>query len=578
MRRLVDHLGGLLPILLLPLGLVGLLVVVSRPDLANQLESWIETQLRSMESPAAQMSLLSLGTFVSEDLTSIGAGILASTGNIALWVAVLGCFLGIFLGDMSLWFVGRLFRPWLNRGRLGVRLGRFGRWLDREGWWAILASRFMPGTRTPLYLAGGACSSRLGPFALWTFCACVLWTPLVVGAAWWFGEDTRRFFAGLGVADWLALVCTVAAMVLAMRILVAMCTRRGRQRWWARLRKIPRFEFWPAAIIYLPLFFWICFLAIRYRSIAVITCANPGSPLGGFTGDSKTDIGDLLPEDCTIPGFAIFGEDPDSRENLFRSLLADRRWGYPLIIKPDDGQRGVGLRCVEDEEQALAYLRGTDSPMIVQPYHPGPHEAGVFYIRRPGEERGRIFSITDKIFPVVIGDGRRTLEGLIWDHPRYSLQTGVFFRRHESDLDRVPGDGERVRLAIAGNHCQGTEFRDGSHLITPELEARIDAFARSIEGFHFGRFDIRYAEIEAFVRGEGLTIVELNGASSESTNIYDPSWPFWRSYAVLFAQWRELFAIAAENRRRGHRPASIFSLIASVFGYYWSRTVDTLAD
>jgi len=160
LRRLVDHLGGLLPILLLPLGLVGLLVVVSRPDLANQLESWIETQLRSMESPAAQMSLLSLGTFVSEDLTSIGAGILASTGNIALWVAVLGCFLGIFLGDMSLWFVGRLFRPWLNRGRLGVRLGRFGRWLDREGWWAILASRFMPGTRTPLYLAGGAATGK----------------------------------------------------------------------------------------------------------------------------------------------------------------------------------------------------------------------------------------------------------------------------------------------------------------------------------------------------------------------------------------------------------------------------------
>jgi hypothetical protein len=48
-------------------------------------------------------------------------------------------------------------------------------------------------------------------------------------------------------------------------------------------------------------------------------------------------------------------------------------------------------------------------------------------------------------------------------------------RRH-----RVPAVGEPVRLAIAGNHAQGTLFLDGSDLITAALERRVDDIARAV--------------------------------------------------------------------------------------------------
>jgi len=53
----------------------------------------------------------------------------------------------------------------------------------------------------------------------------------------------------------------------------------------------------------------------------------------------------------------------------------------------------------------------------------------------------------------------------------------------------------------------------------------------------------RYAEAEAFKRGEDFAVLELNGVTSESTNLYDPSWPLPRVYRTLFAQWSLCFAI-----------------------------------
>jgi len=88
-------------------------------------------------------------------------------------------------------------------------------------------------------------------------------------------------------------------------------------------------------------------------------------------------------------------------------------------------------------------------------------------------------------------------------------------------------------LAEAGNHCQGTLFKDGAHLITPELEARIDQLAKKLEGFYFGRIDIRYADEASFKRGEDFAVIEFNGVTSESTNLYDPDWSLWQALAVL---------------------------------------------
>ena len=60
-------------------------------------------------------------------------------------------------------------------------------------------------------------------------------------------------------------------------------------------------------------------------------------------------------------------------------------------------------------------------------------------------------------------------------------------------------------------------------MVTPDLEAAFDCVARHFDGFFVGRFDVRYANPEEFLAGRGFAIVELNGVTSESTNLYDPS-------------------------------------------------------
>jgi hypothetical protein len=158
------------------------------------------------------------------------------------------------------------------------------------------------------------------------------------------------------------------------------------------------------------------------------------------------------------------------------------------------------------------------------------------------------------------------------------MQAYTFLQRHFSCRDDVLGRGERMRLAVAGNHCQGTLFRDGSHLITPQLEERIDQIARGIDGFFFGRFDVRYSDASRFKDGQDLAIVELNGATSESTNLYDPTWSLFRAYRVLFRQWLILFQIGHGNRQRGHRASSMRQLLGAIISHYRARTASLISD
>src|SRR5439155_8104744 len=93
-----------------------------------------------------------------------------------------------------------------------------------------------------------------------------------------------------------------------------------------------------------------------------------------------------------------------------------------------------------------------------------------------------------------------------------------------SDLHRrseILSVGQVLELVETGNHAQGCIFRDGGHLRTDTLERVIENISRKVSAFYIGRYDIRYENEEDFKQGRNFQIVELNGASSEATSIYD---------------------------------------------------------
>jgi hypothetical protein len=215
------------------------------------------------------------------------------------------------------------------------------------------------------------------------------------------------------------------------------------------------------------------------------------------------------------------------------------------------GQRGAGVKLIRNQDEAEAYLQKTSAPLLVQRYAPGPFEIGIFYYRFPHESRGHIFAVTEKIFPVLIGDGRSSISELIWNDSRARFIAGKYLARLKGREHEILPAGQQLKLVEAGNHAEGCIFRDGIHLLTPSLADRIDNISKQLPGFFIGRYDIRYSSTEDLKGGESFQIVELNGAASEATSIYDAKNSLFTAYRTLFRQWDIVFAVGASNRKRG---------------------------
>lgn len=542
----------------------------------------VELNIPRGTNPWLSMGTIIGASYLLEDPTTIAVGLLVRDGQLDLFLAIFAIFVGIFTGDLALyligWVFGRRALQWKAvANRLPVqRIDALGHWFDTHGWAAVLASRFVPGTRLPLYVSAGALGKKPGRFALWTFLAVLIWAPLMLMIVITLGEAAASPFALLFGQSWLSLIAVVVIFLVAVRVALQLPTRRGRQKLWVKISRFWRWEFWPMGLFYAPLVPWLVWLGLRYRSATVWTLANPALPDGGVVGESKSQITAALctPIDKHVLPAVLVADADDARR-----AMAKQAWQLPLILKPDAAQRGAGVRLIKQDQDLDRYFADSSGPALLQAYHSGPFEAGIFYYRMPGESQGKIFSITDKHFPVVTGDGVSTIEQLIWLHPRYRMQAGVFLQRFADEIDRVLAHGQTLRLAMAGNHCQGTLFADGAHLITPALEAAVDEVVQRVDGFYFGRLDARYADVEAFKRGEDLAVLELNGVTSESTNLYDPSWSLLRAYRTLFRQWALCFAIG-EASRKHHQLAApgLMGLLGRVRRYYKQVDVDQLAD
>lgn len=531
-------------------------------------------------APAAQAATLGVLTFAQEDVPTVSAALLAAAGALSWQAGFLGVFLGIWTGDALLYLLARgVGRPllecrWARRWLDPAAVARSEQWFRARGSWLLVSSRFVPGTRLPTYLAAGFLRLPLGRFLAVTGAAVAGWTFGIFLLAHHFGSGLLRWLERWNVTGWTVLLL-VLGFVGVIRLATRLADAQFRRRLGAAWGRWTRWEFWPAWLFYLPVALNYLRLAIRFRGLTLPTAANPGIFSGGFVGESKIttlrDLGATSPE-FTAEAHLLEGSTSSERFASFLRICETHRLGYPLILKPDIGQRGVGVKLIRTPDQAADYLRGTSAPLVVQRYAPGPHEAGVFYYRFPHERRGRIFAITEKVFPCVTGDGRRTLEELVWADPRARFVAAKYLQRLGSRRAEVLPVGEVLKLVEAGNHAQGCIFREGSRLWTEALESRMDEISQRLRGFFIGRYDIRYRSEEDLRSGQAFQIIELNGAASEATSIYDARNSLRSAYRTLFRQWELVFAIGADNRRRGTAPTSL-----AVLWRAWRETAALLA-
>ncbi len=327
--------------------------------------------------------------------------------------------------------------------------------------------------------------------------------------------------------------------------------------------KYIKFEYWPWWMFYLPVLPYWLYLSIKNKSLAYFTVANPGIELGGFFGESKSDILKLIDKKYLPKAIEIDGLSYAAISNL----LDQQNINFPVIAKPDIGERGTDVSKINNSKELKEYNQKSKSKYLIQEFITYDIELGILYSRMPNSDKGKVTSITSKEFLTLTGDGKSSIKELMQQSTRARFQIKRISKEMENGINLVLKEGEKKLLEPIGNHCRGTRFIDNNFLINDKLNIVFDEICLPIKGFYYGRFDLKVKSIEDLYEGRNIKIMELNGASSEPGHIYDSANTIFKAYKDLLFHWKRLADISKENIKNGLKPVSFSVIVKSYFKF-----------
>lgn len=333
---------------------------------------------------------------------------------------------------------------------------------------------------------------------------------------------------------------------------------RDRLRRWQIL--MFNWQHWPWPVVYTPLLLQYFFHILKFPGAGFPTLINrPFMALGGILEESKISTAQKIPKGWVpktllIPAF----QDVKSLE----TFLEYHQLRFPLIVKPDRGMRGKGVRLHRNIQSLLSHCQalGTSQPHLVQSYVDLPSEIGIFMIL--AEDGWHITSLIERQLPAVTGNGRASVEDLIRTDDQLFLHLERWRNNTELDLTYIPEVGEIVVLGQIGNHRLGTKFVDRREWITPRLEMAMKRICDLMKGFEYGRLDIRYRHWESFLELKDFSIIEVNGANSEPGHIYSEGFSLFEAWKVLFRHHSIIYEKARFARNTGYKAPNFWQCLA----------------
>lgn len=298
---------------------------------------------------------------------------------------------------------------------------------------------------------------------------------------------------------------------------------------------------------------------LRTRKLLYFTTVNPSIPLAGFFGEHKDEILNVILSEYK-PKTRSYKRGQVTHEAILKDF------SFPLIAKPNVGERGYEVVLIRDDEVLKEYIK-KDFDFIVQEFIDEPIELGVLYHRLPNSKTGYISSLTLKEYMTVRGDGSSTVYELLLKHPRHFLYAETLSARFPKRMHLIPERDLEYTVHRIGNHCLGTQFIDIGEKVTPNLVSTLDKIADAYEGFHYGRFDLKVTSYDALSKGEGLKIFEMNGISSEPGHMYDMPTVF-HAYKTLYIHWNYILRISLQNIKKGVEPTPFTIFFKQVYRHF----------
>jgi len=509
-----------------------------------------------------------LCTFVAEDPTCLACGLLVSQGVIDFTSAALACTVGIFIGDMVLYTLGR------TLGRGALRHAPL-KWIVKEheidqmaGWFSsprgllvIVSSRFIPASRVPTFVTAGLLRLSLPRLGALLFTAALVWTPVLMWLGHTFGPPFMEQFPHYKqYAAWIIVGSLLGIWFLTHWVLPAL-TWKGRREIVMKWRRLVRPSLWTASFLYLPVRLMIALVSLRLRSLTAFASANPAfGRMGGFIGDEKGALLEPFEGDPrTCPTLRLAADDtPDARRSAAVAFAAAH--GYPLMLKPEISEEGAGLRRLADPAQLEEALLAQSEGLLLQPCLTG-REFEVVWRRAPGSSAGVLMAVVEKSDVAVVGDGRRTLEALILADDQAVSRAELYLHLNSRRVAEVPAAGEIVTLNASGSHAHGAAHRLRPELQTDGLVAALTAYCRRFPGLHYARLDLRVA-CEADLEAGKFAVTEIGGCCHVSSVMRDPSVRLLDGYRLVWRQVRLCLQAGADNLRLGVRPVPLAFVFA----------------
>jgi membrane protein DedA with SNARE-associated domain len=168
-------------------------------------------------SPVLQAAAIVFATFVLEDAATVIAAMAAQQGTVSIPLALGSLFVGIVLGDLGLYGLGRLATRlrWIARLLPPQRQEAVRAWLSGRVFQVVFVSRFVPGLRLPTYTTCGFLGADLRPFILAAVIATSVWTSLLFGVSMRIGQ---LLIDHLGTWRWAGTVGFALFVILAGRL------------------------------------------------------------------------------------------------------------------------------------------------------------------------------------------------------------------------------------------------------------------------------------------------------------------------------------------------------------------------
>ncbi|OUJ00973.1 hypothetical protein HK14_11280 [Acetobacter cibinongensis] len=177
--------------------------------------------ISTTSSPLAQMLIVILATFILEDAATVLTAIQVKLHTLNTLEALLALYIGIVLGDVGLYGLGFLAARWPPARRWVQTPERDAQrqWLTGKLFKVVFISRFIPGTRLPLYTACGFFNAGLRTFTLATIAATLIWTTALFVLSLKVGSF---ILSHLGAWRWAGILGFVVVIILMGRLAARM--------------------------------------------------------------------------------------------------------------------------------------------------------------------------------------------------------------------------------------------------------------------------------------------------------------------------------------------------------------------